>query len=123
MRHPAGARISNGGLAMKRSISVQIADVLALCTLLLLSASAQAETDSLPSWHDGAAKRSIVEFGGFTFHDTRHSVVTNSVNAGVSTNDAMEVSGHRTWSVFDSEPCWDRTSDPQLKRLLLYQLS
>ena len=21
------------------------------------------------------------------------------------------------------EPCWDRTSDPQLKRLLLYQLS
>ena len=23
----------------------------------------------------------------------------------------------------DDEPCWDRTSDPQLKRLLLYQLS
>jgi integrase len=37
----------------------------------------------------------------FTFHNTRHSAATNLVNAGVSTNDAMEVTGHRTRSVFD----------------------
>ena len=120
---------------------------------------------------------------GLRLHNTRHSAVTNLVDAGTSTNDAMAVSGHRTRSIFDrykitpreqtrsalrrvtdytaredktptvipspgadtdtlhghtspfrygspsqvaelqNEPCWDRTSDPQLKRLLLYQLS
>ena len=39
--------------------------------------------------------------GGFVFHNTRHAASTNLVNAGVSTNDAMEVTGHRTRSVFD----------------------
>ena len=35
---------------------------LALCSLGLLSIAAQAQTDPLPSWNDGAAKRAIVAF-------------------------------------------------------------
>jgi phosphoglycolate phosphatase-like HAD superfamily hydrolase len=35
---------------------------LLLATLLALSAQAQAQTDPLPSWNDGAAKKAIVEF-------------------------------------------------------------
>src|SRR5580765_3597330 len=34
----------------------------ALCTLLLLAAPAGAQTDPLPSWNDGPAKKVIVEF-------------------------------------------------------------
>ncbi len=47
---------------MKRFISIRIADVLALCAILLLGRLAQAGTDPLPSWNDGPAKRSIVAF-------------------------------------------------------------
>jgi hypothetical protein len=36
--------------------------LLALCTLLLLAAPAGAQTDPLPSWNDGPAKKAIVDF-------------------------------------------------------------
>jgi integrase len=39
--------------------------------------------------------------GGFIFHNTRHTAITNLVNAGVPAHEAMAISGHRTRSVFD----------------------
>lgn len=39
--------------------------------------------------------------GGYVFHNTRHTAVTNLVNAGVPAHEAMGVSGHRTRAVFD----------------------
>jgi integrase len=39
--------------------------------------------------------------GGYVFHNTRHTAVTNLVNAGTPTHEAMNVSGHRTRSIFD----------------------
>jgi len=36
--------------------------MLALCTLLLLAAPSGAQTDPLPSWNDGPAKKAIVDF-------------------------------------------------------------
>jgi integrase len=39
--------------------------------------------------------------GGYVFHNTRHTAVTNLVNAGVPSHEARAVSGHRTQSVFD----------------------
>jgi phosphoglycolate phosphatase-like HAD superfamily hydrolase len=47
---------------MKHSVSVEIAKLLALCAVLPLGTLAQAQTDALPSWNDGAAKRSIIQF-------------------------------------------------------------
>lgn len=38
--------------------------------------------------------------GGFTLHNTRHSALSNLVNAGVSTTVAMSISGHATENVF-----------------------
>jgi integrase len=39
--------------------------------------------------------------GGYIFHNTRHTAVTNLVNAGVPAHEVMAVSGHRTRSVLD----------------------
>ena len=39
--------------------------------------------------------------GGFVFHNTRHSAITNVVNEGTPAHEAMAISGHRTRSVFD----------------------
>jgi phosphoserine phosphatase len=49
-------------VSMKRFLPVQVANVLALCAILLFSGFAQAQTDPLPSWNDGQAKQSIISF-------------------------------------------------------------
>ena len=39
--------------------------------------------------------------GGFVFHNTRHTAITNLVNEGTPAHEAMAISGHRTRHVFD----------------------
>ena len=38
--------------------------------------------------------------GGYVFHHTRNSAVTNFVAAGLSESDAMKMTGHQTAHVF-----------------------
>lgn len=45
-----------------KAIDSKVARTLAVAALLALGLPAQAQTDPLPSWNDGAAKRAIVEF-------------------------------------------------------------
>ena len=47
---------------MKRFVSAPLSNRFALCALLVLSTLAHAQTDPLPSWNEGAAKKAIVEF-------------------------------------------------------------
>ena len=47
---------------MNRLSSVRVAALLALCIVLPLGASASQPVDPLPSWNDGAARRSVVAF-------------------------------------------------------------
>ena len=48
------------GILMKRTMTNRI--VLAAVLLLLACGQASAQTDPLPSWNDGAAKKSITDF-------------------------------------------------------------
>lgn len=49
--------MNGGGVVMRRVLAAWVS-----CALLVGSASARAETDPLPSWNEGAAKRAIVAF-------------------------------------------------------------
>jgi phosphoglycolate phosphatase-like HAD superfamily hydrolase len=55
--------MKKGSLIMKNMYSVStLARIFALSVLLALGLPAQAQTDPLPSWNDGPAKKAIVEF-------------------------------------------------------------
>jgi phosphoglycolate phosphatase-like HAD superfamily hydrolase len=45
-----------------RSLAIFRVVALALCSLMLVSLHASAQTDPLPSWNDGPAKQAIIEF-------------------------------------------------------------
>src|SRR6266498_5075650 len=47
---------------MKRPVLSMVAGVLVLAASLTLAAQVLAQTDPLPSWNDGPAKKAIVEF-------------------------------------------------------------
>jgi integrase len=56
------------------------------------------------AWDTACKKAGFVlgrKHGGFVFHNTRHTAVTNLVNEGTPAHEAMAVSGHRTRAVFD----------------------
>jgi integrase len=53
--------------------------------------------------------------GGFVFHNTRHTAITNLVNEGTPAHEAMAISGHRTRSVFDR---YSLSLKPQIRAAL-----
>jgi len=72
---------------MKRSVSVQIANLLALSAFLHLGTLAQAQTDPLPSWNDGAAKKAIVAFVQATTDKSNKSFVPPEARIATFDND------------------------------------
>ena len=72
---------------MRRLISLQTAGLLALCAILLLGTSARAQIDPLPSWNDGAAKRSITEFVAKVTKDGSSDFVPPAARIAVFDND------------------------------------
>ncbi len=47
---------------MKRPVLSMVAGMLVLAASLTLAAQVLAQTDPLPSWHDGPAKKAIVDW-------------------------------------------------------------
>jgi len=64
----------------------------------LLQKSGKRITDFEKAWDAARIAAGVPEA---LFHDLRRTAVTRMVEAGLSENEAMQISGHRTRAVFD----------------------
>ena len=95
-------------MAAELSRAVSSADP--LCPFLVQD-NGRRVTDFKRSWKSACDKASVNDA---LFHDLRRTAITNMIEAGFTEKEAMEVSGHKTRSVFDG---YHIVSERRLKQL------
>jgi integrase len=97
-----------GDMKAELSMAISLAD--RACPFLIQERGERV-ADWEKSWKTACA---LAEVDNTLFHDLRRTALTNMIEAGFSEKEAMEISGHKTRSVFDR---YHIVSDRRLKQL------
>ncbi len=97
-----------GDMAAELSMAISLADP--SCPFLIQDKGKQV-TEFKKSWKSACDKAQVDHA---LFHDLRRTAVTNMIEAGFTEKEAMEISGHKTRSVFDR---YQIVSERRLKQL------
>ena len=97
-----------GDMAAELSMAISLADP--SCPFLIQDKGKQV-TEFKKSWKSACDKAQVDHA---LFHDLRRTAVTNMIEAGFTEKEAMEISGHKTRSVFDR---YHIVSERRLKQL------
>jgi integrase len=83
---------------MERWLRFQQQDCPEGCPWVFFGAHSRTVSHHLPGWPEACERAGLQ---GLLFHDLRRSAVRNMKRAGVQDKIAMEISGHKTRSIFD----------------------
>ena len=97
-----------GDMGAELSMAMSLADP--TCPFLIQEKGKRV-ADFKKSWHTACEKAKVDDA---LFHDLRRTAVTNMIEAGFTEKEAMEISGHKTRSVFDR---YHIVSERRLKQL------